>query len=37
MMFGLTPMVVQSRSPSVDDKRTRVVAPDALPPSRIRT
>src|SRR5215207_8002075 len=37
MMFVLTPMVVQSRWPFVASRRTRVTAPVAPAPSRMRT
>ena len=37
MMFVLTPIVVQSRSPSVASSSTRVTAPVAPAPSRMRT
>jgi hypothetical protein len=37
MMLGLTPIVVQSETPSVAVRRTRVVEAVALAPSRIRT
>lgn len=37
MMFGLTPIVVQVRSPLVASISTRVTAPVAVQPSRMRT
>ena len=37
MMLALTPIVVQSRSPSVASSSTRVTAPVAPAPSRMRT
>ena len=37
MMFSLTPIVVQERSPSVVSMRTRVTAPVPFSVSRTRT